>query len=136
MGEGRSSTEPVRSPLATFLLPTRPIAPIRPEMVAINRLDQAQRSIGPLPIMGRTLPITVKEPTEGVGDRRNQGSDRTAADRERGPDKRETAPEQAVIGMIGGIQEHLDLRACLDDQRVLCKALMHFLLLLRFLCGS
>ena len=70
MGEGRSSTEPLRSPLATFLLPTRPIAPIRFEVVAINRLDQAQRSIGPLPIMGRTLPITVKEPTEKVGDRR------------------------------------------------------------------
>jgi hypothetical protein len=39
------------------LLLDRPIAPIRPEMVAINRLDQAQRPIGPLPIMGRTLPI-------------------------------------------------------------------------------
>jgi hypothetical protein len=47
------------------------------------------------------LPITVKEPTEEVGDRRSQGSDRTAADRERGPDKRENDPEQAVIGMIG-----------------------------------
>ena len=70
-------------------------------MVAINRLDQAQRSIGPLPIMGRTLPITVKEPTEEVGDQRSQGSDRAAADRERGPDKRENDPEQAVIGMIG-----------------------------------
>jgi hypothetical protein len=35
--KGRSSTEPVRSPLATFLLSTRPIAPIRPEMVATNR---------------------------------------------------------------------------------------------------
>jgi hypothetical protein len=51
--------------------------------------------------MGRTLPITVKEPTEEVGDRRSQGSDRAAADRERGPDKRENDPEQAVIGMIG-----------------------------------
>ena len=67
LGEGRSSTEPVRSPLATFLLPTRPIAPISPEEVAINRLDQAQRSIGPLPIMGRTLPITVKEPDRRSG---------------------------------------------------------------------
>ena len=70
-------------------------------MVAKNRLDQAQRSIGPLPIIGRTLPITVQEPTEEVGDRRSEGSDRTAADRERGPDKRENDPEQAVIGMIG-----------------------------------
>jgi hypothetical protein len=60
--------------------------------------------------MGRTLSITVKEPTEEVGDRRDQGSDRTAADRERRPDKRENDPEQAVIGMIGGVQEHLDLR--------------------------
>ena len=91
------STKPARN----FPTPTRPIAPIRPEMVAINRLDQAHRSIGPLPIIGRTLPITVKEPTEEVGDRRDQGSDRTAADRERGPDKRENDPEQAVIGMIG-----------------------------------
>jgi hypothetical protein len=57
-----SETPHPQSPLATFLLPTRPIAPIRPEMVAINRSDQAQRSIGPLPIMGRTLPITVKKP--------------------------------------------------------------------------
>jgi hypothetical protein len=67
LGEGRSSTEPVRSPLATFLLPTQPIAPIRSEMVAINRLDQVQRSIGPLPIIGRTLPITVKEPNRRSG---------------------------------------------------------------------
>ena len=58
--------------------------------VSDNRLDQARRSIGSLPIMGRTLPITVKEPTEEVGDRRDQGSDRAAADRERGLDKRET----------------------------------------------
>jgi hypothetical protein len=36
-----------------------------------------------------------------VGDRRDQGSDRTAADREKGPDKRENDPEQAVIGIIG-----------------------------------
>jgi hypothetical protein len=43
LGEGRCSTEPVRSPLATFLLPTRPIAPISPEVVAINRLDKPQR---------------------------------------------------------------------------------------------
>jgi hypothetical protein len=30
----------------------RSITPISPEVVATNRLDQAQRSIGPLPIMG------------------------------------------------------------------------------------
>jgi hypothetical protein len=70
-------------------------------MVATNRLDKPQRLIGHLPIMGRTLPITVKEPTEEVGDRRDQGSDRMAADRERGPHKRENDPEQGVIGMIG-----------------------------------
>jgi hypothetical protein len=46
--------------LATFLLPIRSIAPINPEEVAINRLDRTQRSIGPLPIMGRTLPITME----------------------------------------------------------------------------
>jgi hypothetical protein len=51
--------------------------------------------------MGRTLPITVKEPAEEVGDRRGQGGDRAAADRERGLDKQENNPEQAVIGMIG-----------------------------------
>ncbi len=91
------STKPARD----YPTPKRSITPINPEMVAINRLDQAQRSIGPLPIMGRTLPITVKEPTEEVSDRRDQGSDRAAADRERGLDKRENDPEQAVIGMIG-----------------------------------
>ena len=67
VGEGQSSKEPVRSPLATILLSKRPIAPIRPEMGAINRLDKAQRSIGPLPIMGRTLPITVQEPDRTSG---------------------------------------------------------------------
>jgi hypothetical protein len=67
-----------------------------------------------------------------VGDRRDQGSDRAADDRERGLDKRENDPEQAVIGMIGGVQEDLDLRACRDDQRFLCKAVINFLLLLRF----
>jgi hypothetical protein len=46
--------------------------------------------------MGRTLPITVKKPTEQVGDRRDQGSNR-----ERGLDKRENDPEQALIGMMG-----------------------------------
>jgi hypothetical protein len=91
------STKPARD----HPTPKRSITPISPEMVAINRLDQAQRSIGPLPIMGRTLPITVKEPTEEVGDRRDQGSDRAADDRERGLDKRENDPEQGVIGMIG-----------------------------------
>jgi hypothetical protein len=39
----------------------RSITPISPEVAAINRLDQAQRLIGPLPIMGRTLPITMEE---------------------------------------------------------------------------
>ena len=69
------STKPARD----YPAPKRSIIP---ELVATNRLDQAQRSIGPLPIMGRTLPITVKEPTEEVGDQRSQGSDRAAADRE------------------------------------------------------
>ena len=65
--------------------------------------------------MGRMLPITVKEPTEEVGDRRSQGSNRAAADRERGSDKRENDLEQAVIGMIGGVQQHLDLRAMTNE---------------------
>src|SRR5215204_3382199 len=60
--ELQSETRHPQSPLATILLPKRSITPISPEVVAINRLDKAQRSIGPLPIMGRTLPITVKEP--------------------------------------------------------------------------
>ncbi len=57
------STEPARD------YPTlkRSITPISPEVVAINRLDQAQRSIGPPPIMGRTLPITAKEPDRRRG---------------------------------------------------------------------
>ena len=42
--------------------------------------------------------------------------------------------DQAVIWQTGGVQEHLDLRGY--DQRVLCTALIHFLLLLRFLRGS
>jgi hypothetical protein len=91
------STKPARD----YPTPKRLITPISLEVVAINPLDKPQRPIGPLPIMGRTLPITVKEPTEEVGDRRDQGSDRAAADRERGLDKRENNPEQAVIGMIG-----------------------------------
>jgi hypothetical protein len=86
---------PSTKPALDYPTPKRSITPISPEVVAINRLDQAQRSIGPLPIMRRTLPITVKEPTEDVGDRRSQGSDRTAADRERSLDKRENDPEQA-----------------------------------------
>jgi hypothetical protein len=36
-------------------------------MVAINPLDKPQRPIGPLPIMGCTLPITVKEPDRRSG---------------------------------------------------------------------
>jgi hypothetical protein len=65
--ELQSETRHPQSPLATILLPRRSITPIRPEMGAINRLDQAQRPIGPLPIMGRTLPITVKEPDRRSG---------------------------------------------------------------------
>jgi hypothetical protein len=91
------STKPARD----YPAPKQSIIPIRPEVVATNRLDQAQRPIGHLPIMGRTLPITLEEPTEEVGDRRDQGSDRAAADRERGLDKREDDPEQGVIDMIG-----------------------------------
>jgi hypothetical protein len=41
--------------------------PIRLEEVATNRLDRAQRSIGTLPIMGRTLPITMEEPDRRSG---------------------------------------------------------------------
>jgi hypothetical protein len=92
---------PSPKPARDYPAPKRSIIPISPEVVAVNRLDQAQRSIGPLPIMGRTLPITVKEPIEEVGDRRDQRSDRAAADRGRGPDKRENDPEQAVIGING-----------------------------------
>ena len=57
------STKPTRD----YSAPKRSIIPIRPEVVATNRLDQAQRSIGPLPIMGRALPITVKEPDRRGG---------------------------------------------------------------------
>src|SRR5918995_72761 len=134
LARNRSAAErdtPSTKPARDYPTPKRSIIPISPEVVATNRLDKPQRPIGPLPIMGRTLPIAVKEPTEEVGDRRSQGRDRTAADRERGSDKRENDLEQAVIGMIGGVQEHLDLRASLADQRVLCKALIHFLRLLR-----
>jgi hypothetical protein len=52
---------PSPKPARDYPAPKRSIIPISPEVVAVNRLDQAQRSIGPLPIMGRTLPITVKE---------------------------------------------------------------------------
>jgi hypothetical protein len=57
------STKPARD----FPTPKRAITPISPEVVATNRLDQAPRSIGPLPIMGRTLPITVQEPGRRSG---------------------------------------------------------------------
>jgi hypothetical protein len=57
------STKPARD----YPTPKRSITPISPEVVVINRLDQAHRSIGPLPIMGRTLPITVKEPDRRSG---------------------------------------------------------------------
>ncbi len=57
------STKPARD------YPTlkRSITPISPQVVATNRLDQPQRSIGPLPIMGRTLPITMVEPARRSG---------------------------------------------------------------------
>ena len=57
------STKPARD----YPAPKRSIAPISPEVVATNRLDQAQRSIGPLPIMGRTLPITLEERDRSSG---------------------------------------------------------------------
>jgi hypothetical protein len=57
------STKPARD----YPTPKRSITPISPEVVAINPLDKPQRSIGPLPIMGRTLPITVKEPDRRSG---------------------------------------------------------------------
>ena len=62
-----SETRHPQSPLATFLLPKRSITPISPEVVAINRLDKPQRPIGPLPIMGRTLPIPMEEPDRRSG---------------------------------------------------------------------
>jgi hypothetical protein len=99
--ELQSETRHPQSPLATILLRSSRSSRSGPKVVATNRLDQAQRPIGHLPIMGRTLPITLEEPTEEVGDRRDQGSDRAAADRERGLDKREDDPEQGVIDMIG-----------------------------------
>ena len=52
------STKPARG----YPTPKRSIAPISTEVVATNRLDQAERSIGPVPIMGRTLPISMEEP--------------------------------------------------------------------------
>jgi hypothetical protein len=57
------STKPARD----YPAPKRSIIPISPEVVATNRLDKPQRSIGPLPIMRRTLPITVKEPDRRSG---------------------------------------------------------------------
>jgi hypothetical protein len=42
----------------------RSITPIRPEVIATNRLDQAQRSIGPLPIRRHERPINTTAPTE------------------------------------------------------------------------
>ena len=52
---------PSIKPARDYPAPKRSIIPISPEVVATKRLDQAQRSIGPLPIMGRTLPITMEE---------------------------------------------------------------------------
>ena len=57
------STKPARD----YPTPKRSITPIRLEVVATNRLDQAQRSIGPPPFMVRTLPITVKETLTELG---------------------------------------------------------------------
>ena len=57
------STKPARD----YPTPKRSIIPISPKEVAINRLDQVHRSIGPLPIMGRTLPITKEEPDRRSG---------------------------------------------------------------------
>src|SRR5215208_8501626 len=57
------STKPARD----YPTPTRSIAPIKPQEVAINRLDKAQRSIGPLPIIRRMLPITMEEPDRRSG---------------------------------------------------------------------
>jgi hypothetical protein len=48
---------PSPKPALDYPAPKRSIIPISPEVVAINRLDKPQRPIGPLPIMGRTLPI-------------------------------------------------------------------------------
>jgi hypothetical protein len=42
---------PSTKPASDYPAPKRSIIPIRPEVVATNRLDQAQTSIGPLPIM-------------------------------------------------------------------------------------
>ena len=58
---------PSIKPARDYPAPKWSIIPIRPQVVATNRLDQAQRSIGPSPIMGRTLPITVKEPDRRRG---------------------------------------------------------------------
>jgi len=63
--EGRDTPSP--KPARDHPTPKRSIIPIRPEEVATNRLDQAQRLIGPLPIMGRTLPITMEEPDRRSG---------------------------------------------------------------------
>jgi hypothetical protein len=57
------STKPARD----YPAPEAVDRPDHPEVVATNRLDQAQRSIGPLPIMGRTLPITMEEPDRRSG---------------------------------------------------------------------
>lgn len=57
------STKPARD----YPTPKRSITPISPEVVVTNRLDKPQRSIGPLPIMGRTLPITMDEPDRRSG---------------------------------------------------------------------
>ncbi len=70
------STKPARD----YPTPKRSITPISPEVVATNRLDQAQRSIGPLPITRQGRPINTAAPTgKEEGDRCGQGGDRTIA---------------------------------------------------------
>src|SRR5215208_5555783 len=58
---------PSPKPARDYPAPKRSIIPISPEVVAINRLDKPQRSIGPLPIIRRMLPITMEEPDRRSG---------------------------------------------------------------------
>ena len=62
-----SARHPIHKARSRLSYPKAVDRPISPEVVAINRLDQAQRSIGPLPIIGRTLPITMEEPYRRSG---------------------------------------------------------------------
>jgi hypothetical protein len=58
---------PSPKPARDYPTPKRSIIPISPEVVATNPLDKPQRPIGHLPIMGRTLPITMEEPDRRGG---------------------------------------------------------------------